>query len=236
MSEQVATTRRSGLAGFYVALALVTGAGAAAVLTAGSDREPTRGIAGGYDLEGANRCVGRQFDLRQSGRFVNLENPDATASGRLEFREPELEGDVKCVSGGSETLRARVAGERVQGTLGDARFVAALTRDPPPAGSRQPQTPASVAGEYKLVPQSLCLGGSIELEGESDSLELLTGEGPPRGEARYRKGKLAGHARCAEGGEAGITGEAVDRELRLVIQGPGAAQERLTATKRREFG
>jgi Kef-type K+ transport system membrane component KefB len=219
---------------FYVVLAAVTAAVAAGVIAVGQDEDPQPAIAGGYDVKARNACVGGKFDVVQSGRFVNFKNADETLGGKLEFEDGRLTGEVNCVDGPAAELDARVRGETIEGRLGAGEVTAVRRRDPPPAGARKPRVPSNVEGEYTLSPESLCVGGKLELEGD-ERVELHRGEAAV-GEATYRDGVLKGAIACADGGEAQISGEAVDRQIRLTFGAGDAPRERITATKQREFG
>ena len=239
--DSPATPPRSRLAGFYVVLAVVTAIVAAVVISVGADRDAQRPIAGGYDLSGENACLGPKFDLRQSGRFVNIENADETLGGALEFEDGKLTGDVDCIEGGTKELDAGIEQGTITGTLADDQLSAELRRDPQPAGSTKPRAPDSIDGEYRLAPRSACLGGGFELEGDGP-YELVVG-GNAAGEVEYRDGTLEGAARCPRGGEVELSGEAVDRQLNLTIEpsasdpptGGTPVEEKATATKQREF-
>jgi len=117
---------------YYVFLALAVAVVAALVVTAGEDKQAQPSIAGGYDLQGPNACIGTppapaqgkplpatappqaqvsgpSFDVKQSGQFVNLSNTQGTLGGKLRLEEKAgsdgsrpLTGDVKCVNGGSQ--------------------------------------------------------------------------------------------------------------------------------------
>ncbi len=219
---------------FYVALAIATAVVAITVFSAGQNREAQKAIAGGYDTAADNPCLGAQFDVKQSGQFVSLENADDTLGAVLELDGQRLTGDVDCVSGGKQDLNARVRDERIVGVLGGRPLAARLERDPPTAGSQRPLKPSSIDGEYKLAPESLCLGGGIELEGSGSTVGLLAKE-RHAGELHYSDGDITGEATCGARGEVEVSGEAVDRELRLTFTGENAT-ERVTATKQREFG
>src|SRR5919106_147485 len=112
-----ATPPASRLTVFYVVLAALTAAVAAIIISIGTGEDAQPEIAGGYDVAGENACLGPQFDLKQSGQFVNLENADETLGGRLRFEEGELTGDVDCISGGTQDIDARVEGGTITGTL-----------------------------------------------------------------------------------------------------------------------
>ena len=229
-------TTRGGLRGrslvvAYAVAAAVVAAIAVALIAVGEGEEPERPIAGGYDVAAGARCLGTQVDVKQSGRFVNLDNAAQTLTGKLELDGGRLTGEVDCVRGGSARLEARVRGERIAGRVGGTPLAAELRRDAAEPGSRRARLPGSVAGEYALSPRSDCLGGRLEIEAEDGGeLHLVAGE-REAGEARYAGGRLIGSVSCP-GGERELEGEALDRTINLTIA-PG---ERLTATKTREAG
>jgi Kef-type K+ transport system membrane component KefB/nucleotide-binding universal stress UspA family protein len=244
---------KSRLTAFYVVLFLVTAAVSIAVVLVGKDREPQPEIAGGYDVTEENACLGTKFDIKQSGEFVNIRVPNEdTPSGKLRLKDRKnLTGDVKCVEGGTQDMKATVEGETIAGTLGDEPFASEKKRDPPAGGAQDPRIPDSVAGEYRLQPRSPCLGGEIELEekGGSERVEIIS-EDRALGEAEYREGKLTGDVACKNEDELGrftLGGEAADRNINLSLcsegtdpcpspSGVGAGGERLTAQKQREPG
>ena len=61
--------KRRTLIAIYVVMAIAVAVVATVVFTAGQDLSPEKSIAGGYDLEQADTCLGDTFDLRQSGEF-----------------------------------------------------------------------------------------------------------------------------------------------------------------------
>ena len=122
-----------------------------------------------------NPCLGAQFDVKQSGKFVSLENADDTLSGALELDGNRLTGDVSCVTAASGA-HARGAGTRRAHrrhpgrAAGSPRRWSATHLRPARSG---PLKPSAIDGEYRLAPESACLGGRIEIEGEGEALELL---------------------------------------------------------------
>nr|MBA2630650.1 hypothetical protein [Thermoleophilaceae bacterium] len=129
--------RKTTLLAFYAVLAVMVTAVTAVVLTAGENRTAQGEIAGGYDVtEGSDRaCLGERFDLRQSGRFVNLGNPEGTLSARLELDEGSLTGEVNCLRGERTQLDAQVGDERLRGRIGGEGLEYTLEREPPEPGS-----------------------------------------------------------------------------------------------------
>jgi Kef-type K+ transport system membrane component KefB len=221
---------RRRLALYYAGLAIVTAVVVATVIGLGAGREAAAPIAGGYDVSGPGRvCLGRAFDVTQSGQFVAIDGATSGAAGKLRLRDKRLTGAVLCVRGADATLVATVGERKLVGRAGDAPFRAELRRDPPPPGAQKPRPPASVHGEYAISPRSDCLGGSLEI-GEGDRAPVVVGGGTV-GSVVYRNGAIAGRVTCSNGRAARLAGTAVSRRLDLTI-----ARERVTATKQREFG
>ena len=100
---------RTRLIVLYAVMAVAVAVVAALVLSAGEDRKAQPGIAGGYDIQGENACLGPKFDVKQSGKFVNLDNAKGTLAGQLEFEDGKLTGDADCVESGEQELDAKVA-------------------------------------------------------------------------------------------------------------------------------
>lgn len=115
----------------YVALFALVAIVATVVISKGQDEHPQASIAGGYDANAANACLGTppapakavtlpstapaqapptgpSFDVRQSGQFVNLTNPAGTLTGKLRLEDGaagaprRITGTVNCVSGGEQ--------------------------------------------------------------------------------------------------------------------------------------
>ena len=117
------------LALFYAFLALAVAVVAVIVVNKGEDKKAQPSIAGGYDLQAPNACLGSppppakgaplpatappqplvggpSLDVKQSGQFVNLSNTQGTLAGKLRLKEKPLPngsraltGDVNCVKG-----------------------------------------------------------------------------------------------------------------------------------------
>ena len=132
--EEEARARPSRVLALYIVLAVVTVVVTALVLVEGEDRQAQPSIAGGYDVEGENPCMGKvppkaggpelpstapkqqtpagpSFDVKQSGKFVNFTNPQGTLDGKLELDSVDerhaarpLHGDVECVDGRQREL------------------------------------------------------------------------------------------------------------------------------------
>ena len=240
--EMRSAPTRGRLIAFYAVLAVMVASVSAVVIGAGQSRHAQPAIGGGYDLERPDACLGAKFDVKQSGRFVNLDNADGSLGGRLEVHDGRLTGDVDCVAGGDAELAATAAGGKLAGTVGGREVRAELKRDPPEPGVQKPRAPGSVAGEYKLSPRSSCLGAKVDVEGGSQ-IELLVKE-KTVGEGQYQDGHLSGSLSCPRGGARfAVAGEAVDRTINLTLLRPGAdpdapesAVERVTAEKQREAG
>jgi Kef-type K+ transport system membrane component KefB/nucleotide-binding universal stress UspA family protein len=235
------------LIAFYVVLAIATAAVTAVVISIGKDESALPSFAGGYDAEASNACLGAtpspskgrplpktaptqpavpgpSFDVKQSGRFVNLSNAAGTLGAKLELDETarpdgsyHLSGDVDCVNGKKLAIDAvAVSGPsgKISGKLGGDSFIADLKRDPPDPGAAKPRAPGSIAGVYKLSPRSTCFGGSLELKGGGSSYGIHAKK-QSLGKIAYNKdtGKLTGDVSCARGGSARLTGLAVDRQI-----------------------
>jgi Kef-type K+ transport system membrane component KefB/nucleotide-binding universal stress UspA family protein len=237
------------LVSFYVVFAVLTAVVAIVVIAAGQDRKPEEPINGGYDVAGDNKCLGAQFEVKQSGEFVNLQNADDTLGGKLRLDDGVLTGDVDCVAGGKQEIDAKVADGTLKGELGGAPVTAELKRDPPDPGAQRPRAPDSITGTYKVSPRSACLGGRFELEDSGKALDLIL-KGKTAGEVRYADGKVTGTATCPKDQKkVTLKGEAVDRNINNLIIAPEGAPEpevptatpeggeKVTAEKQREtFG
>ncbi len=162
------------LTAYYVVLLAAVAVVATLVLSAGSDKHPQPSIAGGYDVSAGQACLGQTVDLRQSGQFVSLNRADGSSAGKLRFKTPRLTGDVTCAAGGTRPLRAAVVKGTMAGTVGAAPLKAVFARDPPDPGAQKPAPPTSIAGDYKYIPRSACLGGKGTFEGRS----TVTVKGP----------------------------------------------------------
>lgn len=232
---------RRKLITFYGVLGIVVAVVSAVVISAGQKEKAQPSIAGGYDVIGENACLGSRFELRQSGRFVNLDTAEGSVHAQLEVDEGRLSGEVECVADGKLAMDARFTQGELKGTLGDQPLRAELKRDPPEAGTRRPRAPASIAGEYSLSPRSPCLGAKLAVEGNS-KVELHARE-KTVGHGTYADGKLHGELECPGGGSFDFAGEAVDRTITLTLSRPatGASSakqitERVSAEKQREAG
>jgi Kef-type K+ transport system membrane component KefB/nucleotide-binding universal stress UspA family protein len=218
------------LIAIYVVMALAITTVAIGGITAGQELTPERSIAGGYDLDRPDPCLGAGFDLRQSGEFVNVENAEGTLGGRLRTEQGRLSGEVACAGGGTAELRAGLARGGLVGAVDGRPVRAELTRDPPQAGVPRPRAPDSIEGEYELLPRSPCLGAELAIEGSGSEVELLRDERAV-GRARYEDGRLRGEVTCPEGGLTPIAGRAAARTIDLQVGG-----DQITAEKQREAG
>jgi Kef-type K+ transport system membrane component KefB len=227
------------LTAYYVVLVIAVAVVATLVLSAGAKEKAQPSIAGGYDVSQGQACLGDQIDLRQSGQFASVQRADGSTAGKLRFKAGRLTGEASCLKGGRRPLRATVRGGAIVGTLGAQPLKGDFAREPPDPGAQKPSPPGSVAGEYKLVPRSACLGGKIELAGDGATLDLAGKN--VKGELVYGDaGKLTGSATCAAGDQAEVVGAASNREITLTVaraQPPeGApASEKVSAQKIREF-
>ena len=210
----------------YGVLAVVVAAGISLTVSAGSSTEPEPEIAGRYRVAPADPCLGGGFDLLQSGVFVNLEAEGPRPSGALRADDGKLSGTVSCLAGGEAPIDASPAGDELVGSIGARRFEAQAGPAPDASGAPAPE---SIAGEYELVPTSDCLGGELELEGDSEALTALV-DGRSVGDLSYSGGEVKGEVICGSG-QSPVSGEAVGRDLDLRI-----GEERVRAEKTREFG
>ena len=217
------------LTAYYVVLIAAVAVVVTLVLSIGSDKHAQPGIAGGYDVSAGQACLGEQVQVTQSGQFVGLEHADGSGAGKLRFKTPRLTGDATCAKGGTRPLNALVHKGTIAGTVGREPLKAVFARDPPDPGAPKPSPPTSIAGDYKYVPRSACLGGKGTFEGRS--VVQVKGNGVS-GTLRYGDdGKLAGTVTCLSGKRAAVAGAASNRDVNLTI-GP----EKVTAQKQREFG
>ena len=219
---------------FYVVLVAVAAVVATIAISLGQGVDAVKPIAGGYDVARGQQCLTDRVDLKQSGRFISMDNVRETVSGKLEYDDGRLTGDVDCQNGRTAPIDARFDNGVLTGTIGSAPLSAELTRDPPQAGTPRPRVPAGIAGEYRLTPRSDCIGQSFALEG-GDPLHVEK-DGDEIGEIEYNDGVIQGHIECPRGGEVEVTGTAADRNLNLTITPTegGAPPLQATAAKQRE--
>ncbi|MEA2218345.1 MAG: hypothetical protein QOJ35_971 [Solirubrobacteraceae bacterium] len=228
---------------FYILLGVLTAGVAIAVIAKGKDEHPQPAIAGGYDATAPNACLGApstakkvvypstapaqappggpSFDVRQSGQFVNVTNPQGTLSGKLRLKKTagqlKLTGTVSCVNGKSLPIDAIVTpGNKgaIAGTLGGAPVAAVLKRDPPDPGATKPRPPTSLASLYTLSPRSTCFGGSFELKGSGSQFTVVA-RGQALGQVTYASptGLVTGDVQCVRGGHVWLKATAVDRNI-----------------------
>lgn len=138
---------------FYLVVLAVVAAGVAISVALGSDQEAQPSIAGGYLLSAPSECLGEELELSQSGQFVNLKNEAETLSGELRFRDPDLEGDVRCLGGERVPLAAGVEGELIRGEAGGERFEARFESPPPEPG----EAPAGEEPEEREFGETVAL-------------------------------------------------------------------------------
>jgi hypothetical protein len=67
---------------FYVCLFAAAAVAAVISFGAGEKEEAAPPIAGSYLVEGDHECLGETFDVKQSGEFVNIGDPDDRSRGR----------------------------------------------------------------------------------------------------------------------------------------------------------
>ncbi len=123
------------LAIYYALLVLAVTIVTIVVVQAGEDEKAQPSIAGGYDVEAPNACLGAtpkpppgkqlppeappapkapgpSFDVKQSGQFVNLSNIQGTLGGKLRLRTKARRGPIRS----REMSSARMAGRSTSST------------------------------------------------------------------------------------------------------------------------
>src|ERR1700678_1566295 len=158
---------------YAVLLALVAAVVVTSV-TLGAKRKAEPAIAGGYAVSAGAACLGPELDIAQSGRYVDVSNPQSTVSGALIFDHGRLSGTIHCRTGSPQAIDATVASDGLlAGTLGGHPVQAIQKSAPPAPASPKPLAPSSVDGSYSLAPASTCLGGSFVLREKGDAVRLL---------------------------------------------------------------
>ena len=138
----------------YVLLLVFVAAVAAVVLRAGNDRRPAPSVGGTYRLDQAPPCLGPRgghLELEQSGQFVGLDGPGATA-GELRLRGGRLTGPVTCRDGHGATADWAADGHSLAGPV-DGGLLAA-TRIPAAgaeAAAARPPGAEEVFGQLMLA-------------------------------------------------------------------------------------
>jgi Kef-type K+ transport system membrane component KefB len=89
----------------YAALLALLGAAVLISLWRGGAVEHEPEISGAY--AGSSTCLGTEFELEQSGQFVDLHGT-GDAAGKLRLRDGLLEGSVTCADGGDAQLELAV--------------------------------------------------------------------------------------------------------------------------------
>ena len=214
MDASGGSERRKALIIFYACLGVLVVAGATIVFVVGSGKEAERSIAGRYQPEIASYCLGRTFDLRQSGQFAWIANADGTSSDTLRVDDGAIEGEVECLDESRMEVALRGADGLVEGLVGEDRISAALVSGLPPPEAARVVRPSRVGGAYALAPASACLGGEIELSGSNDDLEI-DGSAQVSGTATYFDGVLLARVTCQDGTAGTFAGDALDRDIRL---------------------
>lgn len=216
-------------------LAIFLVAGLAVAFAIGADREAEPGFSGRYDVQRSNGCLGRSFDVRQSGQFVRVISPGG-ATGSLRGENGRIEGTLECVD--STTARASwlARSGSIKGRIDGRMLTASRVADEPPPEAQSTSRPAGIEGIYELTPPSACLGSEVELGGPSDDL-ALSGAGRIDGNATYVNGRLEGRAHCVDGSPAAVVGDAADRTIQLEVtpRGRNSMPERVEATETRDL-
>jgi Kef-type K+ transport system membrane component KefB len=250
MAERAKRVPAARLIAFYLIIVIVAVVVVVVVANKGSGETAQPTIAGGYNAAVPNACLGTvpppaggaplpstapaqaaatgpQFNLLQSGQFVNITNNQGTLGGTLRLHPGalpggglRLDGTVNCLGGGSQHLNAIIVPgtlATLSGTLGTAKVAATLKRDPPAAGTANPRTPSSIKGTFAISPRSTCFGGSIRLSGGGSSYQLSAGT-KQLGPVAYatKTATLFGDVACTHGGHVRLTATANDLQLQNV--------------------
>ena len=221
---------------FYTVLAAVVVAAFVIVFHAGSGKTAQPAIAGGYDVSAGGACLGKAFDLQQSGQYVNLGVSQQDApKAKLRFRHGVLEGDVACLGGGSRSFKASVKDGDLKGLAGRVPIAAALKRDPPPPGAPT-LIPASVGSTYNVIPRSPCLGSLLTMDQHGSAVTLTLKKGQVS-HLRYAAGKLTGTVLCADGTSQQLAGNALDRRITITLTPAAGAPppSTLVVERKRDF-
>lgn len=217
-------TRR--LAIYYGILIVLLAIVIAVVASRGSSEHAQKQIAGGYDVAaGGSACLGRQFNVVQSGQFVTFAEPQSGAGAKLKFNGGRLTGNVDCADHSNRPVALGYSSGALTGTIGGAPFSAQFKRDPPTPGSPTLKAPGSVDGDYQLSPGSQCLGGKISLHAKGGGFEVVA-QKKSRGSLSYAKGMLTGQVTCTHAGTDRVTGVAAGRAIDITltpVAGPAGA-------------
>ena len=239
MDASGGSDRRRRLTIFYACLGVLVVVGSIVVFVAGADRDAERSIAGRYEPDIGSFCLGRTFDIRQSGQFAWISNADGTPSRTLRVSDGEITGEVECLDGSEASLDLQGEDGLVEGLIGEDELSAALVAGLPPPEAARAVQPRGVNGDYTLAPATACLGGEITLSGSNDALEI-DGSAGVSGTATYYSGVLLAKATCQDGTEATFAGDAADRKIRLRLataSEPATSSEPIVveATKKRDL-
>jgi Kef-type K+ transport system membrane component KefB len=232
--ESTGLSRRLQVTILYAVLAAFTALAFVVVLGFSGDRHAQPGVAGTYTISPPSTCLGSEVELKQSGRFITLgtaEGGEPSAKARLD--DEQLTGDANCLDGPDGPLDARIAGDRLTGSVAGEPFEGRLTADAPAPGTKVQRPPGSVVGEYGLSPRSDCLGGRLEIVEAGDAVELHGGSA--KGKGSYEDGALTAELECGKAGTVELEGQAQGRRIDLSLSSGEAGVERLTAQKTREF-
>jgi Kef-type K+ transport system membrane component KefB len=151
------SSRRLAIA--YAVMAATLAATLLGSLALGSHRKPAVNAAGLYQVDPPAPCLGRQVEVRQSGRFADIAG-ERDSTGRLEVDRQRLSGQVRCADGSTASLQATVAGQAghrsLTGESGGHHFRATILRDRPEpteavAGSGERLTPEELFGRLMLA-------------------------------------------------------------------------------------
>jgi Kef-type K+ transport system membrane component KefB len=204
---------------FYCLLGLATAIGIALSINAGLGDDSQPKIAGTYKLtKGEDDCLGRTFDVVQSGQFITLKNSEGNLGGTLRFRGDTMSGTASCIGGGSAGIQASLPDQKLDAITLDGKpplelmFIA----EAPAAASRVPIAPSSVGGDYTVAPRSDCLGGAFTLDGPNSDLDV-TGTNLSGG-GSYTDGKLSATVTCPDKRQEVVTGAAKDQTIDIDLR------------------
>jgi Kef-type K+ transport system membrane component KefB len=205
----------SGARLLTILLTLLGALGLPLILLAGDDLEAQPEIAGRYQVTQGTACLGTDFDLRQSGRFLSLSRPDGERIGRPRLEDGRVTGTLGCLDGSSAELDAQLKAAEIEGTLAGVAFDAERVRTYDATDDRNAVDPGSLDGSYLLSPESSCLGRTMELDG--DAAPILTLSNGTEGELRYADGQLSGGTMCLDGDPVSVQGVPTGDRLELEI-------------------
>jgi Kef-type K+ transport system membrane component KefB len=220
-------------------LVLVAAVALPLLILAGDDLEPQPEIAGRYAVSAGASCLGPDVDVQQSGSFVRVTRPDGAKISDSRLEGLELAGQIDCLDGKPVDWEAAVSDGAIEGTVGGGRVQAVRVQTADGASGGSVTDPDDVDGEYVLLPESVCLGREITIEG--GDMPTLTPADGDTGKLIYENGELSGEASCLDGDAVTIRGVPVGDRLEIEIErsAPGEGEqviEQALAEENRPFG